>query len=87
MVLCTDARNEDGPKITLTQPAPSVLRCEKKLYKINKECSFSLRNCIVVNPQPKGLYTMFYIADGTCDEIWHDRLKPEEKAQHPVVQQ
>jgi hypothetical protein len=80
MVLCTDARNEDGPKINLTQPAPTVLRCEKKLYTIDKDfrSTFLLRNCIVVNPQAKGLYTMFYTGDGTCDETWHDRLtKPE----------
>ena len=81
MVLCTDARNENGPKIDLTQPNTKTLRCDKKLYTIDKEfiSTFRLHNCIMVNPQPDGLYTMFHVGDGTCNETWHDRKKRKEK--------
>jgi hypothetical protein len=76
-ILCTNALNENGPKISLTQISPLILKCKGKLYSIEKEYQsiFHLQNCITVNPQDDGLYTMFYIEDGTCDETWHDRLK------------
>ena len=81
MVLCTDVRNEAGPKIKLTQPSTTTLRCANKLYTIDKDfrSSFHLHNCIMVNPQKDGLYTMFYIADGSCNETWHNRCKMQKK--------
>ena len=81
MVLCIDVRNEAGPKLKLTQPSATTLRCASKLYTIDKDhrSSFKLWNCIMVNPQKDGLYTMFYTGDGSCGETWHDRCKKEKK--------
>jgi len=81
MVLCADACDENAPKIELTQTSPTTLRCNKKLYEIDEEyrSTFRLVNCIAVHPKPDGLYTMFYIRGGSCEETWHKRLKSKAK--------
>ncbi len=77
MVLCTDACNEKGPKIKVTQPDPTTLECKGLLYEIDPyfRSVFVLDNCITVNAKGDAMYTMFYRSDdGTCDETWHARV-------------
>jgi hypothetical protein len=82
MVFCKDYRTKQP--IEVTQPFPGILKCENKLYTIDpeKRSSFFLANLLEINICPKGdaLYTMFLIEDGTADETWNDRWKPDVEA-------
>lgn len=80
-IFCIDCRNEAVP-IEVSQPYPTVLKCENKLYEIDPEYRsvFKIENCHTINicPTSDALYTMFRLEEenGTYVETWHDRWKP-----------
>ena len=80
MVICRFLDFLDGPMVEVTQPYPNILKYENKLYEIDKDFqrSFVLDRVCLINATQEGLYTMFY-DDGTVNETWHDRWKPDLK--------
>ena len=79
MVICRHV-NDAMPSVLLTEPFPSILRCENKLFEIDRAFRgvFRVENVVQVNITDEGLYTMFHVGDdGTVNETWHDRWKPD----------
>jgi hypothetical protein len=81
-VLCKDIRTDEKTNVKVMQVSPTVLKCEGTLYNIDPSFKniFKLNNCITVNPQKDGLYTMFYVSDSDhapgaeVNETWHDAV-------------
>ena len=62
----------------LTEPFPRILRCENKLFEIDRAFRgvFRVENVVQVNITDEGLYTMFQVGE-IVNETWHDRWKPD----------
>ena len=77
MVICRHV-NDAMPSVLLTEPFPSILRCENKLFEIDRAFRgvFRVENVVQVNITDEGLYTMFQVGE-IVNETWHDRWKPD----------
>ena len=77
MVICRHV-NDAMLSVLLTEPFPSILRCENKLFEIDRAFRgvFRVENVVQVNITDEGLYTMFQVGE-IVNETWHDRWKPD----------
>ena len=77
------------PLVEVTMPYPGLLCYNNKLYELDKDIMdiFHIENLYEINISEKddALYVMFFVdEDGTVNEGWNDRWKPDSKSMMEV---